>query len=193
MLKNTERIKKISLGAMFAALSVIINLSFDMWLNINTFGFPFYSIPLILAAIILGPKYGLIIGIVSDTTFGLIKGYYPWFVLSTIAWSTLPAFFNVKESKVKWGIMVVLTYLTATLSNSLAIYLNFKNLASVIAGLPLRLGVLIPFSIIIGIITFDTHKKLKEVLPREWFDEKTTIKQPIPMYLINLKQLKVSR
>ena len=77
-------LKKIALGAILAALSVVLNLMFSLWLPTDAFGFPFYSIPLILAGLFLGPLYGLIVAVVADTAFGLAQGYYPLFVISSI-------------------------------------------------------------------------------------------------------------
>lgn len=192
MNKNKLTILKLSLGAMFASLSVILNLVFDIWLNLNTFGFPFYGIPLILAGIFLGPKYAVIIGIVADTVFGTIKGYYPWFVFSTIAWSVIPALLKANKNKIYWTFAILLTYLSATLLNTIAILLNFSRTAA-FASFWLRVGLIVPFGIIISIISYHLYERLKESLPKEIIIKEKKKGYPIPEYLINIKTLKLVR
>lgn len=189
MNKNRNIILKITLGAMFAALSVIINLGFDLWLNLETFGFPFYGIPLILAGVFLGPKYAIIIAIVSDTTFGLAKGYYPWFVFSTIAWALVPSLMKARNNRFYWMFTIIITYVFATLLNTFAMLMNFSRTAA-FANLWLRVGLIIPFGIVIGIISNHLFIRLKELLPKELF-VKERKRMALPDYLINLKEIKV--
>lgn len=190
MSKNKTVIFKLTLGAMLSALSVILNLVFDLWLNINTFGFPFYGIPLILAGLFLGPKYGFLVALASDTVFGLIKGYYPWFVFSTIAWATIPVLLRPKGNKIYWTFVIVLTYLSATLANTFAMRMNFsRNLA--LANFWLRVGLIPPFSIIIGVVSYILYVRLRDLLPQELIKPPKKKGLVIPEYLTSLKELKL--
>lgn len=58
----------------------------------NTAGLPIYSIPLVIASLVLGPVYGLIVGITADIVMGLLGpyNYMPLFGISTVIWAVIP-------------------------------------------------------------------------------------------------------
>ncbi len=130
-----KNIQKLALGGVLAALSVVLKLTLEMWITIPGFGFPFYGIPLILAGLYLGPLYGLIVSVVADTTFGIVQGYLPLYVLSSIAWGVIPSLFKRVIIKYKnphinpknlgyWVFVIMITYVVATLGNTLANYVH---------------------------------------------------------------------
>lgn len=157
-------LKKIALGAILAALSVVLKLMFDMWLPVETFGFPFYSIPLILAGLFLGPLYGLIVAAVADTSFGLIQGYYPLFLFSSLMWGVVPSLFTRKPRGFNWFIIILITYLLASAANTMAIWLHFSRKAA-LGTLPLRLALLPVFGLLIATIVKVLYDRLYVALP----------------------------
>ncbi len=165
MNKNKNVIFKISLGAIFAALSVVIKLLIDPLFSGQAFGTPFYGIPLILSGLFLGPIYGLIVGIVADTAGGLGLGHYlPLFVFSSVAWSVIPSLFTKKPQGVKWFLIIYLTYIVSTAFNTVAIWYHFsKNAAK--ANIYLRVGLIPIFGFIMGWVTQTLFNRLEEFLP----------------------------
>lgn len=145
-------IHKLTLGAILAALSVVLKLTLEMWIKLPGFGLPFYGIPLILAGLYLGPFYGLIVAIVADTTFGVIQGYLPLYVISSIAWGLIPSLFKRRKSVAYWVFIIMLTYIVATLGNTLANYVHF-GAKVMFATLYYRLALIPLLSPFIAIIT----------------------------------------
>lgn len=158
--KNRNRVYKITLSAVLAALSVVIKLAFDLWIRTDFFGFPFYSIPLILSGLLLGPYYGLLIGFVADTISGMFLGYLPLFVFSTISWAVIPCLLTKETKGVKWWVVIFLTYLIATLFNTFAIWIHF-SWGGAIGSLATRLSVLPAFSMLIALISGYVYERLK--------------------------------
>ncbi len=157
-------LKKIALGAILAALSVVLNLMFSLWLPTDAFGFPFYSIPLILAGLFLGPLYGLIVAVVADTAFGLAQGYYPLFVISSIAWGLLPRLMTRKPLGIKWYIIILITYIVSSLGNTFAIYVHFSK-AAALGTLSIRLALLPVFAVLIAFVTKILYDRIYVALP----------------------------
>lgn len=162
MTRNRNRVYKITLSAILAALSVVIKLAFDLWIRTDFFGFPFYSIPLILSGLLLGPYYALLIGFVADTISGMVLGYLPLFVFSTISWAVIPCLFTKEAKGVKWWVAIFLTYLIATLFNTFAIWVHF-SWAGAIGSLAARLSVLPAFSMLIALISSYVYERLKNI------------------------------
>lgn len=160
MTRNRERVYKLTLSAVLAALSVILKLAFDVWINTNFFGFPFYGIPLIIAGLLLGPYYALLIGFVADTISGLVMGYLPLFLFSTIAWAVIPCLL-IKDTKgIKWWVVIFLTYLVATAFNTFAIWIHF-SWAGALSSLITRFSLLPAFSLIISVVTNYVYQRIK--------------------------------
>lgn len=153
MSRNRETVNKITMASSLAALSIVLKVSFDMLIPINTYGFPFYSIPLILSGMYLGSYYAFLVGLVADTIGGLYPGpYLPLFLFSSLAWSLIPCLLSKNTKGVRWWIVIAMTYLTATALNTLAIYVHF-SWGAVMRNLALRITV-IPF--FVPIIAFAT-------------------------------------
>lgn len=143
--------KKIALGAILAALSVVLKLTLEMWINIPGFGLPFYGIPLVIAGLYLGPIYGLIVAVVADTTFGIVQGYMPLYVISSIAWGFIPSLFKRRKHIAYWVFIILITYVVATLGNTLANYVHF-DVKVMMATLYYRLALIPFFSPLIAVI-----------------------------------------
>lgn len=160
MTKNRDRVYKITLSAVLAALSVVLKLAFDLWINVDFFGFPFYSIPLILAGFLLGPYYALLIGFVADTIGGIVLGYLPLFLFSTLAWAVIPCLLTKETKGIKWWVIIFFTYLISTGFNTMAIWVYWGQ-KSAFGSLSIRLSVLPAFSMLIAIVTSYVYERLK--------------------------------
>ena len=78
--RNSDVIKRLVLGAMLAAMSVVIGIVCKNFLNFGggLLRITFENLPIILAGIFLGPLTGGMVGIVSDMTSYLLSGQiYP--------------------------------------------------------------------------------------------------------------------
>ena len=98
-MKN-NKLFPIILGSILTAAAVGIRLFFDyLFPTGGTFGLPIYSIPLVIASLILGPLYGLLAGITADLAMGLFGpyNYLPLFGISTIIWATIPGLLTRKN------------------------------------------------------------------------------------------------
>lgn len=152
-----KEVLKIALGAIFASLSVIFRYTFENLMP-DGFNLPFYGIPLIVAGLILGKKYGVLVAIAADTAIGLLSpwGYKPLFVFSSIAWGLLPVLMMKKPKGLKWGLIVIITYLVASLANTGAMWIHYSKTFALL-NFYLRLGLIIPFGIIIAYLTYKIY------------------------------------
>lgn len=170
-MRNNVQIQKLVLAASLTAVSVVIDAFFRIILNIQGFGLPFYAIPLIIGGIILGPLYGGIMGFVGDALGVFMTGgtYLPFFVIAAILWGVVPGIFLYKKySTLRLAMVLVITYLLASTSNTIAMLIYWPREVTV-AWFILRMT-LIPFnSIIIFVLVNDTHKKLIPYIERYSF------------------------
>lgn len=167
-MKQNMYIQKMVLAASLAAISILIDVFFKFVLNIQNFGLPFYAIPIIFGSIILGPSYGVMIAIVGDV-IGVVTAnqtFLPFFMLGAIMWGLIPGLILHKKYTVTRLVWVIpLTYISASLSNTLALMIHF-DIQTTISLLVLRMS-LIPFnSIIIFFIIKDILFKLNPFFER---------------------------
>lgn len=146
-------LKKIVLASILGALSVIIDMVFKLVIPISTIGTPFYAIPIIIIGLFLGVKYSVIIAFLADLITVLIAGipFFPIFSLGSMMWGIFPALFLKPENKIwKKSLFIVVTYLLVTLINSIGLYIHYhKSFVGLLADLPIRLGLIIPNTIVI--------------------------------------------
>lgn len=136
---------KIVLGSILTALSIGIRLFFDYLIPTGgNFGLPLYSIPLIIASLMLGPSYGILIGILAD--LGNLMGphsYLPLFGLSTLAWAVIPGIIARKNYNfLKIAIAIMISYLVASSLNTVAIIVYF-NSKTALGSLAIRIPILL--------------------------------------------------
>ena len=80
MKKSNTKIKKITLGAMLVAMSVVIGIFCKSALNFadGMFRITFENLPIILSGVTLGPVVGGVVGLLSDLLSYLLSGQsYP--------------------------------------------------------------------------------------------------------------------
>ena len=85
-------LKRLVLGAMLAAISVVIGMVCKNFLNFGggLFRITFENLPIILAGIFLGPLTGGMVGIISDLTSYLLSGQvYPPNLIVTLGACTI--------------------------------------------------------------------------------------------------------
>jgi len=173
-MKNSLLIKKVALASMLTALSVVIDVFFKYALAIQNFGLPFYAIPIVIGSIVLGPLYGTIMGFVGDAIGVAIasQGYLPMFVIAPMIWGFLPGFLLNKSYKLeKLAIVLFLTYILASISNTFAIFIHFGR-ATALLTIILRMS-LIPFNTVIMFFFIkDIHKKLEPFCEQFVYPEK---------------------
>jgi riboflavin transporter len=161
-MNRNNQIQRLVLAASLAAVSVVIDVFFKYALNIQNFGLPFYAVPIILGSIILGPVYGMAMAFVGDAIGVVVsnQGYLPMFVLAPIVWGVLPGLFlHKKYSAHKLAYVIPVTYILASLSNTLALFIHF-GMETTMALLLLRMA-FIPFnSIVIFFVVKDLYHKL---------------------------------
>ena len=157
-------LKKVVFAAILAAISVVLDVLSKYMIGIQTMGTGYYAIPIIIAAIFLGVKYSVVVAVLADLVSVLLAGQtiLPLFVLGPIFWGLIPALFLNKDSSlVKIVIVVIFAHLLATLANTLALYVHIHgSITQTLIGLPLRLGLIIPNSLIIAFIV----EAIKEAL-----------------------------
>jgi ECF transporter S component (folate family) len=176
MKKSHIQIQKLALAAILAATSVVIDVFFKQLIGIQNFGVPFYAIPIVMGSIILGPHYGVLMSLASDAIGVTIagQGYLISFALAPVMWGLIPGLFMYKRySNYRLAYVVPLTYVFASLSNTLAMYIEFGR-ETTLATLAIRM-IFIPLnSVLIFYIVKDMYQKLSP------FHEKFTLKAISP-------------
>ena len=167
-MKQSIYVQKMVLAASLAAISIMIDVFFKFVLNIQNFGLPFYAIPIIFGSIILGPSYGVMIALVGDV-IGVVTAnqtFLPLFVFGPIMWGLIPGLILHKKyviHRLAW--VIPLTYLCASLSNTLALMIHF-DVQTTISLLVIRMS-LIPFnSVIMFFLVKDMLLKLNPFFER---------------------------
>ena len=172
MRKSQLEIQKLALAAILAASSVVIDVFFKQLLAIQNFGVPFYAIPIVMGSIILGPVYGIIMSLTSDALGVMISGYgyLISFALAPLMWGLIPGLLLHKRyTPYRLAYTLPLTYLFASMSNTLAMYIEFGR-ETTLATLAIRLLFIPLNSILMFYVIKDVYMKLTP------FHEKFTLR-----------------
>lgn len=149
------KLKHVVLASLMGALSVIIDILFNLLIPIETLGTAYYAIPIIVVAIFLGVKYSLVIAFIADALTVFILGipFFPLFSLSSIMWGLVPTVLKPNTKLWKKILVVIITHILVTSINSLAIAVHYTgSFKAMLIELPVRLSLVIPNSIIISLI-----------------------------------------
>lgn len=120
MSSNKTNLKKLTAGAMMAALSIILErvISLMPASNIMDIRISLSNVPLILAGILASPLIGGIAGVVSDIVGCFISGYapFPILTLAPFVMGFLPGFIikNDTKSFVKLVLAIFVTHLASS-------------------------------------------------------------------------------
>jgi ECF transporter S component (folate family) len=165
---NLKELKRITLAATLTALSIVLDITFKTIIPSGLdriFGFPYYSIPLVIGSLILGPIYGGAMGYISDLVGFYASGYpqyEPLFALSAIAWGVLPWLLTKVVSKwPKVLLAIFVSHLSASALNTLSMYISY-GAETAFGSLGLRLAMM-PVNVII--ITVTTYLILQRLNP----------------------------
>jgi ECF transporter S component (folate family) len=171
-----QELRKITLAAVLTALSIVLDIAFKQLVPANqSFGFPFYAIPLVIGSIVLGPIYGGVMGFISDAIGFFASGsnfaYDIMFALQAISWGVIPYLIaRRKSSWVRIGIAVLITHMIATSFSTLANFISSYMynggdvdgaLAYAFMNVPLRLLMMPVNIIIISYITYTVNARLE--------------------------------
>lgn len=180
-----QELRKVTLAAVLTALSIVLDIAFKQLVPANqSFGFPFYAIPLVIGSIVLGPIYGGTMGFISDGVGFFASGsnfaYDFMFALQAISWGVLPYLIAKRKSSwVRIGVAVLVTHMIATTLSTTANFIssymyNGGNIDGALTyafmNVPLRLLMMPVNIIIITYITYTVNVRL-EPLYIEFFSE----------------------
>ena len=185
-----KNLRKLTLAAILTALSIVLDITFKTLVPANqSFGFPFYAIPLVLGSIVLGPIYGGTMGFISDAIgfFAAPRGDYNiLFALQAISWGIVPFFLAKRNAKAfRVGFAVFISHLIAsTLSTTADFLFHYLTLGKAVnqalavafVHVPLRLLMMPVNIIIITYIIYTVNTRL-EPLYVEFFAEHKQKKQ----------------
>ena len=125
-----QNLRKLTLAAVLTALSIVLDILFKSIVPANqSFGFPFYAIPLVVGSIVLGPIYGGMMGFISDAV-GFFAGgsqfaYDFMFALQAISWGVIPYLIARRKSGwVRILLAVIVSHIMATSFSTLASFLS---------------------------------------------------------------------
>ncbi|CDR30401.1 Predicted membrane protein [Acholeplasma oculi] len=181
-----KTLRKLTLAAILTAISIVLDIVFKTIVPQGiSFGFPFYSIPLVIGSIVLGPIYGGMMGFLSDAIgFYASASTYPFdilFSLQAMSWGVIPFFIAKRHSK--WWVILIAITITHITATSLSTFANFMssyafnggdiNAALIYAfkNVPLRLLMMPVNIIVITYVTTIMNRRL-EPLYVEFFQDK---------------------
>ena len=168
--------RKMVLAAILTAISVVIDTTFKLVIPTQLIGVPFYAIPIVIGAIILGVKYSVIIAILGDIISVLLApgvAMLPLFTLSALMWGLIPGLFLYKHegSLLRIIIIVLIAHLIVTSLNSFALFIHFhRSIEGLLVDLPLRLLLIIPNTIIISATTKAILEPVKPILETKFYN-----------------------
>jgi ECF transporter S component (folate family) len=166
-MKKMNELQKLLLAVALTSISVVIDVLIKFVIPIETFGLPFYAIPIVIGSIVLGPIYGVMMALVGDTLGVLMSGYgyLALYALSAVSWGVVPGLIvRKKYHLLKLAIAVLLAYVLASLSNTFANFYYFGQ-TTAIATLFIRIALIIPNSIVIILMTHFLYLRLHMIYP----------------------------
>ena len=133
-----KMIQKITILAILTALSIVLKkFSFDT----GQYRISLYDTPIILAGIIAGPIWGMIVAFMSDFLYSLMSGYAYSFIMmfAALLWGLVGGLFHKK--RINYFLLFITVFFAGILNtaiNSVQLYIWY-GAGSLIAGLPLRI------------------------------------------------------
>ena len=135
-------IQKITILAILTALAMVLK---KFSFGTGEYRISLYDTPVILAGIIAGPLWGMVVAFLSDFLYSLLSGYAYSFIMmfSALLWGVVGGLFYKK--KVNYFLLFILIFFASILNttiNSVQLYIWY-GAGSLIAGLPLRITTMI--------------------------------------------------
>lgn len=181
---RSKLIKKITILSVLMALSVVLK---KFSIDTGHYRISLFDTPLVLAGIIGGPLWGMVVAFGSDLLYNLLSGYSYSFIMmiSALLWGAVGGIFHyVKPKYLLLLLLVLITGVLTTTTNSLQLSLWYGT-ESMLGGLPLRVAnmlikwpitttlVYILYNRVIGILINDPRIKKPERVNKE--ERKETI------------------
>ena len=121
-----KQIQTLTLMAILTALSIVLK---KFSIDTGLFRISLFDTPIIIAGMIAGPLWGVLVGFYSDLIYGLISGYQFSFImmLSALVWGLCGGVLYKKKPKYLVLLLVVLisSVITTTI-NSLQLYIFYR-------------------------------------------------------------------
>lgn len=158
-------LRKVVWASLLGAASIIIDMLFKLIIPIQVMGTPYYAIPIIIAAIFLGPKYSIPIAFLGDLVSTTLAGhtFFPLFSIASTLWGIIPGLLLKNTSNFTFILLVVfITHILVSATNSLALYIHYHNsIEGLLVDLPLRLIMIIPNTIVITLLVEASIEPIK--------------------------------
>lgn len=178
MQKNKLQIKKITLGAMLVAMSVVIGIFCKTALNFadGMFRVTFENLPIILSGVTLGPIYGGVVGLLSDILSYLLSGQsYPINPLVTLGSLLIGVISGVvaryivrKRGEVQLIFSAVISHLIGSvIVKSIGLFTFYGWM--VLVRIPLYLLIISPIEILLLVLLYKktSFKKLIDEIDKD--------------------------
>lgn len=121
LMQNRIKLKTLTVGAMMAALSIILErlLPITPPSNMMDIRISLSNVPIILASMLVSPLAGGLAGVVSDVVGCFLSGYapFPILTLAPLVMGTLPGLLLLRVKKynlVKTAVVIALTHLVSS-------------------------------------------------------------------------------
>lgn len=161
------RIKRLTLASMLVALSIVLDLIVKLIITAQDFSIPLYALPLIIGGAILGPIYGMVMGLIQDIVsfFILPSGTFNiLFSVSAMMWGLFSGLLLRGKRHFTFVLgTVFISHVFVTTTNTIALWILFSRGAAL--NLILRAG-MIPVNIIVLTILYQVLQDRLEDLAK---------------------------
>ncbi len=137
-MKRKKTIIKMTVLAILMALSVVLK---KFSIDTGSYRISLFDTPLLLAGMIAGPLWGMVVAFISDLLYSFLSGFAYSFIMmiSALLWGLVGGlFYKMKLQFVPFLIVVFFVSILTTSINSFQLYLWY-GAGSLIKGLPTRI------------------------------------------------------
>lgn len=133
-----KKIIKYSTLAILMALSMVLK---KFSIDTGYFRISLFDTPLLLAGMIAGPLWGMIVAFISDFLYSVISGFAYSFIMmfSALLWGLVGGiFYKLKPRFIPLLVVVFFTSILTTVINSIQLYMWYGG-SELLVGLPIRI------------------------------------------------------
>ena len=160
-----KQIQTLATMAILTALSMVLK---KYSIDTGMFRISLFDTPILLAGMIAGPLWGVLVGFYSDLIYGLVSGYQFSFImmLSALVWGLCGGLLHKFKPKYWVLLLVVLaSSIVTTLINSVQLYIWYQG--GMFADLPQRIITMLIKWPITTTIVFILYRNLKRYIIKE--------------------------
>ena len=171
-MKRRKLIIKITTLAVLVALSIVLK---KFSIDTGYYRISLFDTPLLLAGMIAGPFWGIVVAFFADLMYNILSGYAYSFIMmfSTVLWGLVGGIFHkVKLQFIPLLIVVFFTSVLTTSINSVQLYVWY-GAGSLIAGLPLRITTMIIKWPITTVLVYTLYYRVVQVVLGDKLKPKT--------------------